>query len=213
MPNLLLLLFISLLWSGQIMAVDSVKVLALFPQKAMLSIDGKNKVLSDGQTWKGVQLHKATPHEAILEWDGRQRTLQLGTAINSSYQVAKKTEVRILRDNSGSYSTSGSINGRRVTFLIDTGANVLAMSETKAQQLGIKYKHTLPSVRVQSASGITSGYLVTLDKVKVGGIEELNVKCIIIKGKNPPMVLLGMSFLNRVDIDNQHNVMVLRKKY
>lgn len=215
MKRLQVLLVISfLLFPVTVFAIESVKVLALFPQKAMLSIDGKNRVLKQGQTSKeGVSLISATAHEAVLEWDGLQRTMQLGSGVNASYQAPKKTEVRVLRDQKGSYYTQGSINGKRVNFLVDTGANMLAMSESRAQELGIKYRHTLPSVNVQSASGITRGYLVNLDRVKVGGIEEFNVACIVIQGNNPPMVLLGMSFLERVDIENLNSVLVLRKRY
>jgi len=203
-----------LLWSGLVIGVDSVKVLALFPHKAMVSIDGTSRVLTEGMTSKeGVKLIKATPYEAVMVWDGKQHTLDLHAGINSSYQAAKKKQVRILQDHNGSYSTNGYINGKPVDFLVDTGASTVTMSERRARQLGIEYRNSSQSVKVQTASEITSGYLVNLNRIKIGVLEEQNVDCTVIQGDNPPMVLLGMSFLNRVEIENKHKVMVLKKRY
>jgi aspartyl protease family protein len=46
----------------------------------------------------------------------------------------------------------------------------------------------------------------------VGTIGINNVKALVVEGGSPLKVLLGMSFLNRIEMTNSGNVMVLRSK-
>ena len=81
-------------------AGPSVRVLALFPDKAMLEIDGQRRVLAAGKAGPGgVRLISASPREAVVEIDGRRETLQLGSGVSARYQARERREVRILKDN------------------------------------------------------------------------------------------------------------------
>lgn len=209
-----LLLVLLLGWLPLALAVEKVQVLALFPDKAMLSIDGRQQLLRAGQqSQEGVRLLSATAQQAVVEIDGRQETLRLGTTIGGGYQEPTEQQVRIVRDNQGAYRVHGTINGRAVTFLVDTGANVVAVSEKDARRLGIPYQLQGVATQIQTAAGATPGYSLSIDQVKAGDIELRNVDAVVVTGAFPHEPLLGMSFLSRLEIQNLGNLMVLRSKY
>ncbi|MCP4996513.1 MAG: TIGR02281 family clan AA aspartic protease, partial [Gammaproteobacteria bacterium] len=65
---------------------------------------------------------------------------------------------------------------------------------------------------VSTASGYAKGYRIVLNRVQVGAISLNSVDAIVIEGGSPRQVLLGMSFLNRVEMNNSSNIMLLRSK-
>ena len=149
--------------------------------------------------------------KAVLEFAGERHTLQPRMRIGSGYKAPRSRETRIVRDNSGHFRTSGSINGLPVSFLVDTGATSVAMSEPQAKRLGIQYELEGQSIRTSTASGVAQAYLVQSRSVTVGSIRRSNVQGVVVKGNSPRQVLLGMSFLNGLEMSNQGNVMVLKE--
>ncbi len=191
-----------------------VKVLGLFPDKALLEIDGRQRLLRSGQASpEGVRLLAADPREARVELAGRQETLTLGTAVGGAFAVPEAREVKIFRNPKGSYTTVGSINGRTVDFLVDTGASAIAMNGAEARRLGISYRVEGEPVGITTASGVVRGHRVTLDRVALGDITLRNIDALVIDGQQPEQVLLGMTFLNRVELQQEGSAMVLRVKY
>jgi len=195
------------------MAVENVRVMALFPGKAMVDVDGKNRLLKVGKVSpEGLLLISADSSEAIIEIDGKRNSYLVGSRIGGSFSTPQKREVRILRDNRGAYTTVGSINGRTVDMLVDTGATAVAMSSVEAKRLGIQYWLTGEKALVSTASGVAKAYTITLDKVQVGSIILRKVDAMVVEGSSPGKVLMGMSFLNRVNMENRGNVMLLRSQ-
>ncbi len=190
-----------------------IQVLALFPGKALVSIDGKRRVLSAGQrSPEGVLLVSADPREAVLESEGRRETLGLVTTVGGVFAKPVATEARILRDNDGSYTTVGTVNGLPVGFIVDTGASAVMLSGSQAERLGLQYRLEGDRVGVKTASGATLGYAVRLDSVRVGDIVLRGVRAVVIRGAYPQKALLGMTFLDRVHIENRDGLMILRAK-
>lgn len=201
------------LLSTAALAGPSVKVLALFPGKAMLEIDGQRKVLVAGRTGPGgVRLIAADPAKAVVEIDGRTQELRLGSAVSASYQPKQRREIRILK-NGGGYFLDGLINGQPVRFLVDTGATSIAMSERHASRLGLQHRVDGIRVGVGTASGNTVGHQVNLRSVALGASEFTDVKAVVIDGDSPRDVLLGMNLLSRFDIDQRENLLILRSKF
>jgi aspartyl protease family protein len=189
----------------------TVRVLALFPNKAMLEIDGTNKVLAAGETGpRGVRLLSADPRTAVVEIAGERRELRLGTAVSAVYSTPERREVRIVADATGSYFVDGLVNGQSVRFLVDTGATSVAMSESHARRLGLQHRLDGQRIGVNTASGSVGGYHIVLDNISVGGIRLRNVEGVVIDGDNPRHVLLGMSALGRFELDQRSNLMILR---
>ena len=111
------------------------------------------------------------------------------------------------------FRSVGCINGLPVGFLFDTGASSVAMNSAQARRLGIDFRVQGDSTYVTTASQVVQAFRLTLERVKVGNIELHNVKGIVIDGPQPDEVLLGMSFLGRLDMRNEGDRLLLKKKY
>jgi aspartyl protease family protein len=195
-------------------AVDRVVVEALFTDKAMVSIDGVRRLLKlNKPSPEGVRLISADSSEAVLEVDGERRTYSLGGHISSHFSKPELMTAKVWRNQAGAYTTVGTINGRTVNFMVDTGATAVAMHANQAKRLGLLYKLEGDPIRVTTASGTANAYDVSLDRVQVGDIILTNVRGFVIDSNGPPRVLLGMSFLNRVKMEDQGSVLLLEKRF
>ena len=204
------------LWSTVtlVQAAGDVRVVGLFSGRAVLLVDGQQRLLKPGQTSpEGVQLISATSEEAVLLIDGQEVTARLDGRVSARKRTPEINEVQVWRDTAGMYTTVGSINGLPVTFLVDTGATAVAMNANQAKRLGIDYRVIGRQSGVTTASGIEHAWAVTLDTVKVGDLELHNVGAVVLEGAHPSTTLLGMTFLGRLEINNDGRLMTLRKKY
>ena len=207
------LLAASLLFYASFSTASVVRVVALFPDKAMVTIDGQRHLMRvGGRTVKGVKLVNADSKVAVLEIDGRRQRFTLSRDTSGGISEPDVKRLRITRNNNGQYIYQGSINGRRIDMLLDTGANVVAMNSRDADRLGIRYKGS-KKVQVETASSTVSAYQVNLPKVSLGGLQVNNVDATILEGSYPDKVLLGMSFLQHVRFSEVQGVMVLEARY
>jgi len=198
---------------GVAWAAPEVRVLALFPDKAMVEVDGRQQVLHVGKpSREGVELISADYEQAVIEIDGQRQKFGLDSKIGGEYTSPPVAEMRVARDAMGAYGVAGAINGRRVQMIVDTGATAVAMSEVEAQRLKLRFDRSKPSAMVQTASGVIPAYPVRLDKVEVGPLVLHGVDAVVVQGAHPPMVLLGMTFLSRIEMTNESGVLVLRGK-
>jgi aspartyl protease family protein len=208
-----LLFVIGLISITDAFASHKIKVLALFTDKAMLVIDGSQKILKKGQTYNGVKLISSDSEFAMLELHGEKKKFKLGTEISTSFKKADPgKELVIWKDMYDMFRIHGSINNFSVHFLVDTGATTIAMSSNTAKRIGLNYKQGTP-MQASTASGVTNGYQVKLDNVKVGHIQLYNIEAMILEGGFPTEVLLGQSFLSRIHMTRDGDKMRLRKMF
>lgn len=207
-----IILFLSLSISAQ--AVEKIEVQGLFSNKAVLSIDGKRHIIAVGEiSPEGVKLISATSHAAVVEVDGKQKQYTIGGSSFSTTYMQPETQKKIIYKNSaGMYMTYGSINGRSVHFLVDTGASAISMNAIQARGLAIDYKKTGTAMRISTASGFVKAYRVRLQSVTIGAITQKNVEAFVIDGNHPGPVLLGMTFLGRISVEHSGNTMTLLHK-
>jgi len=107
----------------------------------------------------------------------------------------------------------GSINGLTVNFLVDPGASAIAMSAAQARRLAVDYLVEGNSTFVTTASDVIRAYKVSLDVVRVGAIERRNIDALVMEGAQLQEVLLGMSFMGDLEISNEGNRLILRRRY
>lgn len=209
----LALIALTLCASGAL-AIDNIQVVGLFRDKAVVLIDGNRRILSIGeQSTEGVRLIEADSRQAILEIEGERKAYTLGSRVSTRFATRENRQVTIYRSAKGMFTTVGSINGLPVDFLVDTGATAIAMNAAQARRLGVSYRLDGQPASVRTASGIAPAWTVTLDEVKVGDILQRNVQAYVLEGPEPRTTLLGMSYLGRLDIRNEGQVMVLEEKY
>ncbi|WP_404473104.1 TIGR02281 family clan AA aspartic protease [Vreelandella venusta] len=115
--------------------------------------------------------------------------------------------VVLKRSRSGHFEAPGQINGEPVTFLLDTGATYVAVPRDLAASLSLEPGR---SAWFNTANGRVEGSLTMLEEVTLGGIRASNVQGSISPGMERDTVLLGMSFLNLLDIEIRGGEMVLR---
>jgi aspartyl protease family protein len=189
-----------------------IEVRALFSGAAMFVIDGENQLLKKGQISRsGVELIDANHKEAVVQINGQTRTLQLSDRISSTYERQENVKVLINMAANRQYITAGSINGRPVRYLVDTGANIVAINANTAKMLGLSIEDGV-KVNASTASEDLQATMVMVEEMVVGDITRNNVQAIIIDGENPKDILLGMSFLQHVDISEKAGLMVLTSK-
>ncbi len=199
-------------YSYHVSAWPTVEILALFNEKAVLLINGTQHLLRVGDASpEGVKLVFADPKSAKVEWTGVQRSLRLSRKISDSYvgQNPIRRQVMIQSNMNGQYLTPGSIDGNEVSFLVDTGANVVAINANAAARLGIDYLAEGTETVVTTAGGLIKGYKIMLGSVDVGNITVNNVLAVVIEGAYPSHVLLGMTFLKHVELREAKGVMTL----
>lgn len=194
-------------------AIEKINVVGLFKDKAILTIDGKQRLLKAGKTSpEGVLLISANSKEAIIEVAGEQRTLKLGEHISSEFkQSTERKSITIAPSAYGMYFVSGSINDFQVDFVVDTGATVISMNRKEAKRIGLNYKIDGEESESYTASGIAKVYIVNLKKVKVGDIEIRDVRASVHDSDHPAVILLGNSFLSKLDLQREGRLMKLIK--
>lgn len=208
---LLVTAFIFITCSVQAMDVH---VYGLFPNMAILEVNGKQRKLRVGElTPEGVKLISANSEEAVLEISGKQYRHVLGTRFSATVMTnnERKGEARIWPQK-GMYVIPGSINQQPVQFMVDTGASWVAMNANTARRLGINFRYEGQQGVAGTAAGQVSVYVVTLQSVRIGEIELQNVEGAVIDAPADNQVLLGASFLNRVDLLREGQMMLLREK-
>lgn len=192
-------------------AVD-VSLIGTFDTKAaVLSIDGgPPKTVRVGQSFNGVTVIVIGKDRATVEVEGKRRVLVQGQTYSTS-APGERQSATLYAGRSGHYTAEGLVNGGSVRFVVDTGASMIALPASDANRLGIDYRKGQLAA-VQTANGRTPAYIVHLDTVRVGSIELNNVEGVVIEG-GLPMALLGMSFLNRVEIRQEPGRMMLIRRF
>src|SRR5690606_36594141 len=165
----------------------------------------------------GVRLIAANAEGAVVEIGGKRSTLALGAyyraAPAASAESASGSRVVIPADSRGHFIVTATINGAAsVRFLVDTGATMVSISQDDARRAGVNY---LAGERALSrtASGIAPIYRVKLDSLQVGDITIYNVDAAVHASGQLPIGLLGMSFLNRMEMKRDAAALTLIRRY
>jgi aspartyl protease family protein len=189
-----------------------VTLVGLIGSKAIVVIDGgAPRTLTPGQkTAEGVVFLGTEKDAASFEIDGRKRTLRMGRAYSAP--SPEKQSVTLNADARGHFATMGSINGGSVHFLVDTGATLVVLPVAEAKRLGINYLQGQRS-QMQTANGITTVYRVKLDTVRIGDVVVNNVDAVVSGNDAMGVTLLGMSFLNRMEMKRDGQSMTLTRRY
>lgn len=210
--NAVPLLFLGI--SLPVFAETQVNIVGLFNGKAVVMINNaKPRTLSVGQVVDGVKLISADSKKAVLEIEGKRQELGMGQAASVTGSAASApSSVVLYADSVGHYFTEGQINGVTLKFLVDTGASVIAMNSSDARSAGIDYKKG-QRVPLHTANGVIQGYRVVVNTLKLGSVVLNQVDAVVNEGDSPPVVLLGMSALNRMDMKRDGIALTLTKKY
>ena len=128
---------------------------------------------------------------------------------NPQVLLQKQSDELVLKRNrEGHYVAEGEINGARVTFLLDTGATQVALPAQLARRLDLKRGQ---DIVLNTANGRVIGHETRLQSVRVGPIEMADVSAVATEGMEGETVLLGMSFLKRLEFTQREDRLILRQ--
>lgn len=182
-----------------------VVVIGLLGQKALLRIDGQQHMLAAGESAGGITVLEVTRQDALLRINKREIRLTMGKDTGGIGQREAGPSVEIGMNAYGQFITSGQINGRVVQFLIDTGANTISLTANEARAIGLDYKRFGERTGIMTAGGAIEGWVVTLASVQVGPITVRNVVATVRESNDNAPILLGMTFLSRVNMQHEQN--------
>lgn len=193
---------------------QSVLLAGTMGTKALLIIDGGSPVtLAIGQTRDGVTVLSTAGDEAVVEVAGVRRTLRVGdtpASVGASGRKGGSSKIVMNIDPSGLFLSPGSINGKSVDFIVDTGATMVGMNVAEAVRAGLNYRNG-QSVLMQTANGVSKGWVVKLASVRVGDVELHGVDATVSE-LGTPYVLLGNSFLSHFQMNRDQNQMTLERR-
>ncbi len=204
-----LLLFVATTASAQAVSMGG-----SLGNNALLVIDGKPRNVAVGATMAGVKLVSVSANDAVVEVEGKRVALHLGAAqVNLGGKQSEGTAKQIVltADGGGHFFTGGTINGKNVRFVVDTGATTVAMSQDEADRIGLDYKNG-PRGLSRTANGVAPIYRTTLTAVRVGDVQVYNVEAIVSPAPMP-FILLGNSYLTRFQMKRENDVMTLDLRY
>lgn len=185
--------------------------------KALLVVNGgAPKALAAGEVHRGVKVVSVSSEQTVVEIEGKRHTVRLGGAPVSlggggGGSSAGGSQIVLTAGTGGHFVTQGSINGRTVEFLVDTGATNVAMGQDVARRLGIDFEKGELG-RSSTANGVVMTYRVRLAKVRIQDVEVYDVEASVLPG-SMSSVLLGNSFLTRFQMKRENEQLTLSKRY
>ncbi len=181
--------------------------------KALLTINGAPRTVAVGATQQGVKLISVSAHEATVEIDGKRVLLPLGGApvnLGGAGGEGSGTRIVMTAGSGGHFLSSGTINGKQVQFMVDTGATVIALGQADADRIGLDYKKG-PRGLVRTANGEVVVFQVMLNTVRIGDVQVHNVEAVVVP-QAMSYVLLGNSFLTRFQMKRENDLLTLDRR-
>ena len=106
--------------------------------------------------------------------------------------------VVVPRDARGHFQVDGRVDGRSLSFMVDTGASVIALTASDAARLGIHPSPWEFVAEVRTANGTVRAAPTRLDAVEIGDLVVRDVAALVLPDKALSDNLLGLSFLSRL---------------
>ncbi|KNZ33809.1 MAG: peptidase A2 [Methylibium sp. NZG] len=194
-------------------AAQTVSMSGSLGDKALLVIDGTPRTVAVGSTVQGVKLLAVSGADATVQVAGKRVTLRMGAAqvnLGGAASAGGGSQIVLTAGSGGHFTTTGSINGKSVRFIVDTGATHIAMSQATADSIGLPYRQGQRGMS-NTANGQVPVHRVTLDVVRVGDVQVYNVDATVLPAQMD-QVLLGNSFLTRFQMKRDNDQLTLDKR-
>ena len=193
-------------------AAQEVGLAGIMGSKAMLMVNGgEPQAVAIGQSLDGVKLLSVQGDQVVVEVGGKKRPLRVGQHAIGVSNGDGSGKIIMTADGQGHFYTTGTINGTSVRFMVDTGATMISLGATDAKRIGLGFNRG-QKVMSQTANGQTVVSKLQLDTVRLGDITLHGVDAVIHQNEMP-IALLGMSFLNRMEMQRDGSTMTLKKRF
>lgn len=201
---------------GSALAAPPVALAGVLGSKALLVVGGgAPRAVAPGDTHEGVKVVSVGKDEAVIEVDGARHTVRMGDAPVSvgagrSSGSGAGRRIVLTSDSRGHFINTGTINGKIMQYMVDTGASTVAIGRPEADRMGLDYQRGAP-VMMGTANGTALGWRIQLDAVRLGDVEVRDVEAVVTP-QAMPFVLLGNSFLNQFQMTRTNDQLVLDRR-
>ncbi len=193
-------------------AAQDVGLAGVMGSRALLMIDGAEpQAVAIGQSLAGVKVVSVQGDQVVVEIGGKKRPLRVGQHAIGTAAADGSGRIVMTADNQGHFVTTGSVNGVAVRFLVDTGATMISLGASDARRVGVDFNRGQKGM-TQTANGQSVVSKVQLDTVRIGDVTLHNVDAVIHQTEMP-VALLGMSFLNRMEMQRDGSTMTLKRRF
>jgi len=193
-------------------SAQDVGLAGIMGSKAVLMINGSEpQSVAVGQSLDGVKVLSVQGDQVVVEIGGKKRPLRVGQHAIGAAPADGSGKVIMTADNQGHFYTTGTVNGVSVRFLVDTGATMISLGANDARRIGLDFNRGQKGM-TQTANGQSVVSKIQLDTVRIGDVTLHNVDALIHQTEMP-MALLGMSFLNRMEMQRDGSTMTLKKRF
>jgi aspartyl protease family protein len=184
----------------------NVMVMSLTGSRVELLIDQRAvRTLRAGESSpEGVRLIEIRDGAALLEFDGKRWQMRLGASTAPS--------VVLQADGRGHFIVNAQVNGAPLRALVDTGATSVAINMSDARRAGVNFAEAR-RVWVQTAGGPRQALAVRLASVRVGDVLVPDVEASVSEANELPIALLGMSFLNQLEMQRSGQTLTLTRRH
>lgn len=199
-------LALAVLGAGPAWAQD-VALAGIMGNRALLVVNGgqPQAVAVGKKSREGVLVVSVAQGAAVVLTTAGERTIRVGE--QALRMVGEQPKVVLRADRQGHFFTEGSVNGAAMKFLVDTGATLLSMSRVDAERARLDMTRGEP-ITTMTADGPVRSWKVQAEQVRIGEVVVRNVEVSVLEA-TLPVVLLGMSFLNKVEMRQDGEQMTL----
>ena len=132
-------------------------------------------------------------------------------AVAPASTPSSNTRSFVVQANAGHFAVDARVDGRRIPFMIDTGASHITIRESDASRLGFHPKERDFTIRINTANGVGRAAQVDLRMVEVGDILVRDVPALVVPDNVLNVNLLGMTFLSRVRWSHERGRLMLEQ--
>ena len=147
------------------------------------------------------------------DYDDWQRQRLWANTPDSEREIAVVVQAGTIvlnRSPDGQYYIDARVNGGTITFLVDTGASMVALDLVDTRAVGIRTQNLQFILPVQTAAGQAMAAPVSIPVLDLAGHRFENVQAVVIEGGGRS--LLGMSVLNQFDgLEIRDDRLILRR--
>jgi len=209
-------------WAAGGFAGTTVSITGTLGDKALISINGAPaKVVASGGQLDGVRIISVQSGRVTFEVAGQRHSLAVGLgdsfalrhpAPDTAENPTGRGSLVLTADSRGQFSTQVEVNGASSPFLVDTGASAVTLPSSLALRAGINLERATPIV-ISTANGRAQAHRVLLNTVRVGNLSAHLVEAVVVDDAKLPVALLGMSFLNRMNMRREGDSLTLQQRY
>lgn len=120
------------------------------------------------------------------------------TTTTAAVSTAAMRSISIPKDARGHFQADGRIDGQRVSFMVDTGASVVALNERSAAKFGLRPRSSDYTATATTANGTVKAARTRIARIEVGDLIVRDVDAMVLPDSALSENLLGLSFLSKL---------------